>query len=354
MVSTFFLNFSVSSVSLPDVALYILATLIFAFILTFLYLRYSSSSSKFLPFSSTSLFAPITISKIFIYPIKSCRGIEMLSADITTNGLRYDHQFAVINSLNEILTLRSRPKMAGIVPAFDESMDKLIISAPNHLAIEFSLEERVPTSTDRIRCRIWDDVVDGYEVDPTISQWFSDVIGEKKLKFVRYTAAFLQTTPEVKSKVNIKKPLKSFTESSYLLISEESLIDFNQHLSAFSPVSPSRPSLELTILRFRPNIVVKGCQPYDEDQWDGLITSGGIKLSIEKLCTRCSMPNVHPIKGIMDTSLTISRVLKSYRTGKHLQLKSELDEKFFLGVQLDNDGESLGSLFVGDKLEIIH
>lgn len=274
-------------------------------------------------------------------------------------------------------------------------MSKLILSAPNNLSIEFSLQEEtsiVSTSAvgggqagatssktkQRLRCRLFDHIMDGYEVDPSVSEWFCQVLGDKNLKFVRYTSKFIQN--EAKG----TKLLKSFKEFPYFMISEETIQDFHQHLltlpsSSSLSSSSAGISFDLLIQRFRPNIVVKGCKSYDEDQWDGIVTPNGAVLSVVRLCDHCSMPNVHPIRGTMDTSLIISRVLKSYRTGKHLQLKSEFEKKVFLGVRLENDstgmmtgglgvlgaltgsrsrnegdGVMLGSLSVGDKLDILH
>ena len=85
---------------------------------------------------------------------------------------------------------------------------------------------------------------------------------------------------------------------------------------------------------------------------ESIVTSKGLQLTVVKLCNRCSLPNVDPIQGIMDTKLTITKTLKKYRTGKHLKLKSEWNDQLFFGVYLDNQSIGGEVLCVGDQLEV--
>ncbi|KAL5205414.1 hypothetical protein ABZP36_033623 [Zizania latifolia] len=53
-----------------------------------------------------------TVRSIFIYPIKSCRGISVLQAPITSTGFRWDRQWLVVNSKGRAYTQRVEPKLA--------------------------------------------------------------------------------------------------------------------------------------------------------------------------------------------------------------------------------------------------
>jgi len=73
-----------------------------------------------------------------------------------------------------------------------------------------------------------------------------------------------------------------------LLLSKESLNDLNQRL--LSPVA---------MARFRPNLVVYGCKPFEEDQWKR-ISIGSLEFDLVNQCIRCSIPSVDPETGKID------------------------------------------------------
>jgi uncharacterized protein YcbX len=85
-----------------------------------------------------------------------------------------------------------------------------------------------------------------------------------------------------------------------LLISEASLQDLNARLDA---------SVEMR--RFRPNLVVKGCEPYAEDSWNR-IQMGNMTFRVVKPCSRCVITTVDPDTGIKSGKDPL-RTLTSYR-----------------------------------------
>jgi hypothetical protein len=112
-----------------------------------------------------------------------------------------------------------------------------------------------------------------------------------------------------------------------LLISEESLQDLNRRLER--PVSMNR---------FRPNLVVSGCRPYEEDEWQE-IRIGSVALRIAKPCARCTVPTVDQTTGIQEKEPI--RTLKTYRMK---------DGKVLFGQNVIH--LSQGTLSVGDEIVV--
>ena len=91
-----------------------------------------------------------------------------------------------------------------------------------------------------------------------------------------------------------------------LVISEASLEDLNSRLPEPLPMN-----------RFRPNIVLAGIEPYDEDRIADL-HADGIRLRISKPCTRCSITTTDQMRGVVAGDEPL-RTLKTYRWSKELR-----------------------------------
>ena len=87
-----------------------------------------------------------------------------------------------------------------------------------------------------------------------------------------------------------------------LLISEESLQDLNTRLASPIPMN-----------RFRPNLVVRGCEPYAEDTWNK-IKIGDVELAIVKPCARCEVTTID--KETLERSKEPLKTLGRYRKHK--------------------------------------
>ncbi|HLA08158.1 MAG TPA: MOSC domain-containing protein, partial [Anaerolineales bacterium] len=87
-----------------------------------------------------------------------------------------------------------------------------------------------------------------------------------------------------------------------LLISEESLGDLNSRLENPVPMN-----------RFRPNLVVKGCDPYAEDGWNQ-IRIGDVLVVIVKPCARCEVTTID--KETLERNKEPLKTLGKYRKHK--------------------------------------
>jgi uncharacterized protein YcbX len=133
----------------------------------------------------------------------------------------------------------------------------------------------------------------------------------------------------IKSRYQVNNEQVSFADGfPFLLISDASLADLNQRLEQPVPMN-----------RFRPNLVVSGCEAFAEDGWQS-IRIGSIGFRVVKPCDRCVITTVDQTQGIRGKEPLLT--LAQYR---------RWDGKIWFGQNLIH--EQLGMLKVGDSVEII-
>lgn len=284
----------------------------------------------------------VVVSEIFVYPIKSCRGFRLESSSLSARGLKYDRMFALMSNKGLHISLRCHPKMATITTAFSPCGTKLLVEcASMSSGIEIPLEEP-PEEKIYETLHVWDSPCEVFEVNPAISQWFCDALNIKETRLVRLAEHFVRETSRKTSPSGQHALADQFP---YLLVSEKSLDEVNALLE--DPI---------TMENFRPNIVVKNCEAFAEDSWQK-VTLGGITMSVTQRCGRCVLPNTHPITGIRDNKLSVSKALRKFRTGNHLGVEGDEDAlaETFWGVHLDNHnfGDDSNIVSVGDIVDVV-
>jgi uncharacterized protein YcbX len=91
--------------------------------------------------------------------------------------------------------------------------------------------------------------------------------------------------------------------------------------------------------RFRPNLVVGGCEPHAEDGWSR-VRAGSIDFRVVKPCARCSIPLVDQATAARGKEPL--RTLAGYRN---------FGGQVLFGQNLAHDGT--GTLNVGDRVEML-
>ncbi|QOF77832.1 MOSC domain-containing protein [Variovorax sp. 38R] len=247
-----------------------------------------------------------TISRLFVYPVKSCAGVELDEMLLTETGLEFDRAWMVVDAQGEFVTQRQLPRMALIQPQMKYT--EVVLRAPGMLALHLAFD-RVEQP---VRVRVWKDDVAAYDMGDIAAQWFSDFLSEpgkpQTLRLVRFD-------PEHQRLSSLKwtdgvEALNQFADGFPLLVaSEGSLAELNERLAAagHGPVG---------IERFRPNIVLAGIESHDEDRVDALhVTTGEGEAEAElrpvKPCTRCPIPDIDPATAL--SSPEVGDMLRTYR-----------------------------------------
>lgn len=244
------------------------------------------------------------LSGIFIYPIKSCRGISLTSAKISSTGLEHDRKWMLVDENGLFMSQRSTIEMAHIEVSLNDV--GLLISYRKSdiqdLQIPFEpLEES-------IEVQVWQDKFSANCVGKKADEWFSKVL-ESRCRLVKFGS---ESQRQVDPEYAPKGLQTAFADGfPFLIIGEASLSHLNTRLK--KPVS---------MVRFRPNLVFTGGDAFTEDSWQHFQV-GNTEFERVKACARCAIPTIDPETGIkgkepMQTLATYRKVGKKVMFGQNL------------------------------------
>jgi len=240
------------------------------------------------------------LARLFVYPVKSCAGVELREAVLTETGLDLDRAWMVVDEQGVFVTQRELPRMALVKPTL--KVHEVVLRAPGMLALHLAID----TVEEPARVRLWDDEVSAFDMGDIAAQWFSDFLG-RKLRLVRFD-------PEHRRLSNPKwtggaEALNQFNDGYPLLVASTASLDaLNAKLVAAGHAA-------VGIERFRPNLVIEGVEAHDEDRLDIIriaAEAGEVQLRPVKPCPRCPIPNIDPATAEVDAIVTDT--LQGYRS----------------------------------------
>jgi len=229
------------------------------------------------------------IARLFVYPIKSCAGVELQEALLTETGFDLDRAWMVVDGEGEFVSQRELPRMALVKVQLRHS--DVVLRAPGMLALHLQIDAvEAP-----VRVRVWDDEVAAYDMGDIAAQWFSDFLG-RKLRVVRFD-------PEQKrlSSLEWTGGAEAMNQSSNGYPS----LNWRLQSGGHAPVG---------IERFRPNIVLAGLEAHDEDRLDVIRIAAAheVQLRPVKPCARCPIPNIDP--STAESAPHVTDALQAYRS----------------------------------------
>lgn len=259
------------------------------------------------------------LSGLYVYPIKSCAGIPLESAELSVTGLRHDRRWMLVDEAGEFMSQRAHPRMALISTRL--SGEHLTTSAPGMPDLQVPLHQE---DGKRIDVSVWGDTNRGTLVGEEADGWFREFLGFP-CRLVRKPD---DDPRPVDSHYAQGGDQVGFADGfAFLLISEASLDDLNSRLDEPLPMN-----------RFRPNFVLRGCGPYAEDEW-GHVRIGGVPFRVAEACPRCAITTTD--------QKTAARGKEPLRT---LATYRRFDGEVFFGRNLIHD--ALGTVRVGDSVEV--
>ncbi|KAM5165677.1 mitochondrial amidoxime-reducing component 1 [Mantella aurantiaca] len=243
------------------------------------------------------------ISQLFLYPVKSCKGIPLQEAECREYGLKNgelsDRHWLVVKEDKVQVTARQEPRMVLISVTCD--MGRLTLSAPGMDKLDIPL--KLPTSNAIFTCKIQGNKVSGRDCGDEASRWMTNFLKSvQTYRLVQFENRMKRRNPKNECPLYTENDQVAYPDlSPLLLLSEASLGDLNSKLEN-----------KVSIRNFRPNIVVSGCGAFAEDSWKEVQIGGHVTLKRIMPCPRCILTTVDPDTGIINMKEPLE-TLRSYR-----------------------------------------
>ncbi len=265
------------------------------------------------------------IASLHTYPIKSCQGINLQVGTFGRRGFELDRRFMVVNERGGFRSQREDPALARVEVQVEGRT--MTVSTHGHGAVAIDLDEAAVG--DALDVTVWRNTSRGIDQGDDAAVFFSELLGAP--------SRLVHMPDDVERHVTRKlatsrDDIVGYADSSPVLVtSVESLADLQRHMDERVPMG-----------RFRPNIVLSGGAPWEEDRWTAL-HSGDVELSVTKACKRCVITTTDQATG--------KRASEPMRTLGRLR-RSETGSGVEFGMYAVPRTPA-GELAVGDEVEAL-
>lgn len=222
------------------------------------------------------------IKSIHIAPVKSLALIDADTVQVDVRGISEDRRFLVRNQEGVLVTQRQFGKLALVKAGYCAASDTLMLDFPDGSLFSGNLE-----LGDKLETKVFRRTVSGNAVTGGWSEALSEYCGAE--------LTLIKTDSEG----------DCFDEYPVSLLSQASI----EHLG-----NMTQNGSKLEYRRFRPNLLLDGCDAHEEDAWLGkdVMIGGDLRLRVEKLDPRCAITTLDPDTGQRD--LDTPRLILGYRS----------------------------------------
>lgn len=326
------------------------------------------------------------IEKLYVYPIKSFRGVSLDKVQVTKYGFTYDRSFMLLQIEDDKgtktfknMSVANYNEMVRFFPEIDTARGTMTItfkpidnSEPKSINIPL---EPDTSSLEVIDIEMHKSPTQAYKMDDKYNDWMTSCfgyecvlayIGEKRRQ-VRCSAleyktgiggeangnnnaqGWLSSISSVASKAtgmimgeSTPTEIRFSDVAPFLFVSSKSMDDVHNRL-------PSGQKFDIT--KFRPNVIVSGAEkPWDEDYWGELTIGGETKIICEHNCGRCRSINIDYNTGAQGTG-EAGKMLKMLSSNRRVDKGTKWNPIFGRYSWLEPASEG-NEIHVGDTVEV--
>ncbi|OAD59180.1 Molybdenum cofactor sulfurase 1 [Eufriesea mexicana] len=267
--------------------------------------------------------------QLYIYPIKSCGTFKITGSwNINSKGLQYDREWMIITSSGTCLTQKQHVNLCLLKPIIFKSKGIMQLHYPEMPAIDIPLDNSSVSTINGTICqsRVCGQKVEGIDCGMEVSEWLSLALGFPNLRLIR------QKNYDKEKEASIKSELSFSSQAQYLLINKASALWLSDK------ISDSKVQKDTIIDRFRGNMILSGCEAFDETKWK-YISIGKNNFEVTGPCTRCQMICIDQTTGL--------KTVEPLRT-----LTEQFHGKMKFGIYLTKKTEDDGIVTVGDTVYV--
>ncbi|MEO7006391.1 MAG: MOSC N-terminal beta barrel domain-containing protein [Terrimesophilobacter sp.] len=270
------------------------------------------------------------VTALRIYPVKSLGGMNVERAEVEPWGLAHDRRWCLLDAagttitareVNHLLGLHAEPGDTDGIRITDQRGESILVTVPVDTGAQPFEHERLGV----VRCAAAD-----------TNAWLSARVG-------RPTTLVWQpnptTRPIAENRGGLTGEYLSLADAGpLLLVSLASLAQLDRWIVEGADRPDAHPD-PLNVVRFRPNVVIDGGEPFAEDGWSS-VRIGGVNFRKTMICDRCVMPTIDPdtLAGGKEPTRTLAR-------------HRRWDRKTWFGIRLVPLGA--GTIAEGDAVDVL-
>ena len=225
--------------------------------------------------------AMITVAAIHVAPVKSTALVSPESVHVALAGIMEDRRFYVIDGRGRLVTQRQLGGLVQVKARYRTEPERLGLVFPDGQAVQDDINTGESVATP-----MWGRSVRGRVVNGPWGPAFSRCFGAPL------------------NLVQAEQPGQCYDEFPISLLSHGSLLRLGAQAGDAIPFDSRR---------FRPNFLLEGCQPHEEDGWLGQAIQIGDHLRLRLVAPdpRCAIVTQDPDTGERDVDTL--RLIMSYR-----------------------------------------
>lgn len=235
----------------------------------------------------------VNVSQLYLYPVKSLRGIAVDQWPLTPQGLLHDRQWMLVMPNGRFVSQRQLTQMALIDVYIEDQL--LVLSKSGHGSV--SLKLPCTGVGETLKAKVWNDECNVRESHNEASSWLNQVLKPPqplKLVNLAHNQQRPQSEPE---RFGHQTRIKFADAAPYLISNEQSIKELNNILS-------QKGKARVDNRHFRPNIVIDGLDAFQEHQVQTLYPAGKqYELKLIDHCERCIITTINPDSGEKNSSL---------------------------------------------------
>jgi uncharacterized protein YcbX len=244
---------------------------------------------------------------INVSAVKSLHLTPVEEAAIGRDGIEHDREFLLADPGGRVATQRNTCILARISSTYDAASGELELVLPGGERVR---ETPAPIGTTTVE--LWGRELGASVMNGSFGEAVSDVVG-KPLRLLR-----------------AQEGIRALDSHAVSLLSQGSVDEVGRR--------GGRDGFDFR--RFRPTLLIDGCDAHAEDAWVGaVVRAGEALLRVVRLDPRCALTTLDPDTGARDADTL--RWLAGYRR--------QNDGEVYCGIYADV--ESPGRVRVGDEVE---